>query len=176
MATISAFKAQMQGGGARPNQFRVELTFPAFVGGQASAAGQAAQFLCKSASLPASVLEDTMVNFRGRPVHMAGERSYQPWTVSIFNDTNFLIRNVMERWSNGIVNYTATNGILRPTDYQVDLSVHQLDRNDNVIKTYKLFDAWPQDVGPIQLDFDANNQIEQFEVIFLYNYFTTDGI
>lgn len=176
MSTISAFKAQMQGGGARANQFRVELTFPAFVGGNAAAAGQAAQFLCKSATLPASVLEDAFVNFRGRPVHMAGERSYQPWSVTIFNDTNFLIRNVMERWSNGIVNYSATNGIMRPTDYQVDLSVHQLDRNDNIIKTYKLYDAWPQDVGPIALDFDANNQVETFDVVFLYNYFTTDGI
>jgi len=176
MSTISAFKAQMQGGGARANQFRVELTFPAFVGGQAAAAGQAAQFLCKATTLPASVLEDAPVFFRGRPVHLAGERSYQPWSVTVFNDTNFLIRNVMERWSNGIVSYTATNGIMRPTDYQVDLAVHQLDRNDKVIKTYKLYDAWPQDVGVIQLDFDANNQIEMFEVTFLYNYFTTDGI
>jgi len=176
MSTISAFKAQMQGGGARANQFRVELTFPAFVGGQAAAAGQAAQFLCKATTLPASVLEDSFVNFRGRPVHMAGERSYQPWSVTIFNDTNFLIRNVMERWSSGIVSYSATNGIMRPTDYQVDLSVHQLDRNDKIIKTYKLYDAWPQDVGPIALDFDANNQIETFDVVFLYNYFTTDGI
>lgn len=176
MASISAFKAQMQGGGARPNQFRVELTFPAFVGGQASAAGQAAQFLCKATTLPASTLEGSSVNFRGRPVHFAGERQFQPWTVAIFNDTNFLIRNVMERWSNGMINYTSTNGIMRPTDYQVDLSVHQLDRNDNIIKSYKMFDAWPQDVGIIQLDFDANNQIETFDVTFMYNYFTTDGI
>lgn len=176
MSTISAFKAQMQGGGARPNQFRVELTFPAFVGGQAAAAGNAAQFLCKAATLPGSTLEDAAVNFRGRPVHFAGERSFQPWTVSIYNDTNFLIRNVMERWSNGMVNYTATNGIMRPTDYQVDLFVHQLDRNDNIIKTYRMFDAWPTEVGQIQLDFDMNNQIEMFDVTFLFNYFTTDGI
>lgn len=176
MSTISAFKAQMQGGGARPNQFRVELTFPAFVGGQAAAAGNAGQFLCKAATLPGSFLEDSMVSYRGRPVHFAGERTFQPWTVSIYNDTNFLIRNVMERWSNGIINYTATNGIMRPTDYQVDLSVHQLDRNDNIIKTYRMFDAWPNEVGQITLDFDANNQIEMFDVTFLFNYFTTDGI
>jgi len=31
MANIADFKAQMIGGGARPNQFRVELTFPSFV-------------------------------------------------------------------------------------------------------------------------------------------------
>lgn len=176
MATISAFKAQMQGGGARPNQFRVELTFPAFVGSIASAAGNAAQFLCKSAVLPASTVDDITALYRGRPVHFAGERTFAPWTISVYNDTNFLIRNVMERWQNAILNYTATNGVLRPSDYQVDMSVYQLDRNDRVIKTYRFFDAYPTNIGQIQLDFESNNQIELFDVEFTYNYFTTDGI
>lgn len=176
MSTISAFKAQMQGGGARPNQFRVELTFPAFIGSIASAAGNAAQFLCRTTTLPASTVEDISTAYRGRPVHFAGERTFAPWSVSIINDTNFLLRNVMERWSNGILNYTATNGIMRPTDYQVDMSVYQLDRNDRIIKTYRFFDAYPTSVGEIQLAFDTNNQIEEFTCEFTYNYFTTDGI
>lgn len=176
MATISAFKAQMQGGGARPNQFRVELTFPAFVGSIASAAGGAAQFLCKSAQLPASTVEDITSLYRGRPVHFAGERTFQPWSISVYNDTDFLIRNTMERWQNNILNYTSTNGIMRPTDYQVDMSVYQLDRNDRIIKTYRFYDAYPTNVGQIQLDFESNNQIETFEVDFTYNYFTTSGI
>ena len=175
MATISAFKAQMQGGGARPNQFRVELTFPGGATG-AAAAGGAAQFLCKSAVLPASTMEDITSFYRGRPVHFAGERSFTPWTVSILNDTNFLIRNVMESWHNLTLNYTATNGAMRPGDYQVDMSVHQLDRNDNIIKTYRFFDAYPIEVGQITLDFEANNQIEQFDVTFQYNYFTASGV
>lgn len=176
MATISSFKAQMQGGGARPNQFRVELTFPVLVGGVASAAGNAAQFLCRSASLPASILEDITTAYRGRPVHFAGERTYQPWTVSVFNETNFLIRNALERWHNIIVNYDATNGVTRPGDYQVDMAVYQLDRNDRVIKTYRFYDAYPTNIGQITLDFEQNNQIEMFDVEFTYNYFTTDGI
>jgi len=176
MATISAFKAQMQGGGARPNQFRVELTFPAFIGSIATAAGNAAQFLCRTAILPASTMEDITAAYRGRPVHFAGERTFQPWTVGVYNDTNFLIRNTMERWHNGVLSYTATNGIQRPGDYQVDMSVYQLDRNDRVIKTYKFFDAYPTSVGQIALDFETNNQIEIFDVEFTYNYFTTDGI
>lgn len=176
MASISAFKAQMQGGGARPNQFRVELTFPAFVGSIASAAGNAAQFLCRTATLPASTVEDITAGYRGRPVHFAGERTFQPWSISVYNDTNFLIRNVMERWTNGVLNYTTTNGIMRPSDYQVDMSVYQLDRNDRVIKTYRFYDAYPTSIGQVQLDFETNNQIETFDVEFTYNYFTTDGI
>ena len=176
MATISAFKAQMQGGGARPNQFRVELTFPGFVGSIAASAGAAAQFLCRSAVLPASTLEDVTATYRGRPVHFAGERTFQPWTITMYNDTNMLMRNTMEKWSNGILSYNSTTGRLRPADYQVDMSVYQLDRNDKIVKSYKFYDAYPTNVGQIQLAFDANNAIEEFDVEFTYNYFTTDGI
>lgn len=175
MSTISNFKAQMTGGGARPNQFRVEMTFPAFIGG-AAAAGNAAQFLCKSAVLPSSTIDDITAFYRGRPVHFAGERTFAPWTVSVFNDNDFLIRNVMETWSDTILNYDATNGILSPSAYQVDMSVHQLDRNDAIVKTYTFYDVYPTNVGQIQLDFEANNQIELFDVEFTYNYFIASGI
>lgn len=176
MATISAFKSQMQGGGARPNQFRVILTFPAFLGSISTAAGQAAEFLCVATQLPASILEDVQTAYRGRPVHFAGERTFQPWAVTIMNDTNFLLRNVFEAWSNGIQSYSSTLGYMRPMDYQVDMFVTQLDRNDRPLKTYNFRDAYPTSVGAIALNFGANNEIEQFDVEFQYNYFITDGI
>lgn len=176
MPTISNFKAQMARGGARPNQFRVQLTFPSIVGAQGTISAYTGQFLCKSAQLPASTLEDIAVSYRGRPVHFAGERTFAPWTVSVYNDENFQIRNAMERWSNLVLSYTATNGIVSPSDYQVDMSVFQLNRNDDVIKEYRFFDAYPTSVGAIGLDFDANNQIELFDVEFTYNYFTASDI
>lgn len=176
MATISAFKAQMQGGGARPNQFQVVLTFPAFVGGIGVAAGNAASFLCRSATLPSSIVGDIVAAYRGRPVHFAGERTFEPWRISVYNDTNFLIRNSMETWSNGVLNYAATNGIQRPADYQVDLIVYQLDRNDNIIKQYTFYDAYPTSVGSIDLDFQTNEQIETFDVEFAYNFFIASDI
>lgn len=176
MATISGFKAQMATGGARPNQFRVELTFPAFVGGLSVAAGQAAEFLCKATQLPASTIGDIETFFRGRPVHFAGERTFAPWSVTVFQDNDFLIRNVMEIWSDRVLNYDATNGVIAPSQYQVDMTVYQLDRNDQVIKSYKFFDAYPISVGQIGLDFDNNNSIETFDVEFQYNYFIASDI
>ena len=114
MANIADFKAQMIGGGARPNQFRVELVFPSYVS-LGVVAGQRAQFLCKAAQLPASTVENIGVLFRGRPVNFAGERVFQPWSVSIYNDTTFGIRNALEQWSNGVKNYSSTNGRVNPT-------------------------------------------------------------
>jgi hypothetical protein len=173
MANIADFKAQMIGGGARPNQFRVELTFPTYVT-LGVIAGQRAQFLCRAASLPASTIETISIPYRGRPVNFAGERSFQPWTVSIYNDTTFNIRNALEQWQSGIQQYNTTNGRVNPTDYQVDLSVHQLDRNGASIKTYKFTDAFPTNIGAITLDYEQQNAIEQFDVEFVYNFFTSN--
>lgn len=173
MANISDFKAQLTGGGARANQFRVQITFPSFVN-LGIVAGLQTQFLCKSAQLPASTVENFGVQYRGRAVNFAGERSFAPWTIQVYNDTNFNIRNAMEQWSNGIQNLAATTGLTNPRDYQVDLAVHQLDRNGATVKTYNFVDAYPTEVGSIELDYDTVNSIETFPITFQYNYWTSN--
>jgi hypothetical protein len=173
MANISDFKAQMIGGGARANQFRVELAFPSYVSA-GPIIGLKTQFLCKAAQLPASTLDNIPVQYRGRAVNIAGERTFAPWTISVYNDTDFGIRNAMEQWSDGVQNLTTTSGRTNPRDYQVDLLVHQLDRNGATVKTYKFVDAYPTEIGAIALDFDAVNTIETFDVTFTYNYWTSN--
>ena len=173
MANISDFKAQLIGGGARANQFRVELSFPSYVTA-GPVVGLRAQFMCKAAQLPASTLENIPLQYRGRAVNIAGERTFAPWTVSIYNDVDFGIRNAVEQWSNGIQQLSSTNGRTNPRDYQVDLQVHQLDRNGAIVKTYKFIDAYPIEVGAIALDFDQANTIETFDVTFQYNYWTSN--
>jgi hypothetical protein len=173
MANISDFKAQLIGGGARANQFRVELAFPTYVSA-GPVVGLQTQFLCKAAQLPAATVEDVPIQYRGRAVHFAGERTFAPWTITVYNDTNFSIRNAMEQWSNGVQNFAASTGRTNPRDYQVDLLVHQLDRNGATVKTYKFVDSYPTEVGAIALDFDTANAIETFDVTFTYNYWTSN--
>ena len=173
MANISDFKAQLIGGGARANQFRVELSFPSYVTA-GPVVGLRAQFMCKAAQLPASTVENIPLQYRGRAVNIAGERTFTPWTISIYNDVDFGIRNAMEQWSNGIQNLSSTNGRTNPRDYQVDLQVHQLDRNGAIVKTYKFIDAFPTEVGAIALDFDTVNTVETFDVTFQYNYWMSN--
>ena len=173
MANISDFKSQLIGGGARANQFRVELAFPSYVAA-GPVVGVKSQFLCKAAQLPAATIDDMPIQYRGRAVHFAGERTFAPWTITVYNDTDFAIRNAMEQWSNGIQNLNATTGRTNPRDYQVDLLVHQLDRNGATVKTYKFIDAYPTEISAIGLDFDTVNAIETFDVTFIYNYWTSD--
>lgn len=168
MASIAEFKAQMITGGARPNQFRVQITFPSIVP-NGSLAGSKLQFLAKSSSLPSSTLADVGVMYRGRPVHFAGEREFSPWNIEVYNDNDFVVRNAFEAWVDTIQNAESTNGTLSPLLYQIDMQVQQLDRNDRIVKEYTFHDAWPVDVGQIGLDWEANNQIETFPVTFQYN-------
>ena len=173
MANISDFKAQMIGGGARPNQFRVDLTFPSFVTA-GTLVGLNAQFMCKAAQLPQATIDNTQVFYRGRQVNFAGERTFAPWTISVYNDTTFAVRNALEKWSDGIMNHSQTNGRTNTSDYQVDLLVTQLDRNGAPIKSYTFRDAYPTAISAIQLDYDTNNVIEMFDVEWTYNYWTSN--
>ena len=173
MANINEFKTRMTGGGARANQFQISISRPPM--GLLNGSLDNLRFLAKSASLPASTVADIPVNFRGREVHFAGERSFQPWSIEVYNDIDFSVRNAFESWIDSIQNAESTNGTLNPSSYQVDMTVSQLDRNDQIVKTYTFFDAWPTNIGAIQLDWDANNAIELFQVDFSYNYWTSNS-
>lgn len=172
MADINAFKTQLLTGGARSNQFRVQITFPAIVN-NAALAGTKLQFLAKSSSLPASNLADVTAMYRGRPVHFAGEREFEPWSIEVYNDNDFVVRNAFEAWVDTIQNAESSNGVMIPANYQTQMQVFQLDRNDVVVKEYTFIDAWPLNVGAIQLSWDANNEIETFPVTFQYNFWTS---
>ena len=173
MANVSDFKSRMTGGGARANQFKVFLSFPQYVG-LGALAGAEAQFLCNAAQLPGSTIDPVTVQYHGRPVNFAGERTFAPWNITVYNDTNFVIRNALEQWSNGIQNIGSTTGLTNPSDYQVDLEVHQLDRAGNPLKIYKFVDAFPTDIGAIQLSYDTTGAIESFDTTFTYNYWESN--
>jgi hypothetical protein len=171
MARIDSFRAQLSGGGARPSQFKVILTFPTWVAGTDAAIK--GEFLVKATSLPASTITPIPVPFRGRVTKLAGEREFQNWNVTVINDNDFLIRNAMERWSRGVIEHQSTTGRLASATYQTDMVVQQLDRNDNILKQYKYFNCFPQVVSEIQLDFGATTQIEEFNVEFSVDYWDT---
>lgn len=179
IANISAFRGNFSGGGARPNQFAIELAFPSgILDGSTAIAPIQAQFMCKAASLPESTVDPTPLDYRGRTVFLAGERRFAPWTVTIYNDTNFNLKNAFERWSNYMNANIDNTGVLNPSSYVADLAVNQMDRNNAIVKTYKFVDAWPVTVSDIALDWGDNNRVEEFTVTFVYQYWvsnTTNG-
>jgi len=171
---VERFKSALANGGARPNQFAVQLSFPTYVAGAAAAVARA-PFLVSVAELPGSTINPAIVQYRGREVKMAGDRIFAPFTITVINDSNLSIRNAIEQWMVGIEDLQTKVGRLNPVQYQRNLDVFQLDRNGNILKSYVLRDAFPIDLSPVSLDFAANDQLSTFNVTFQYQSFGTAG-
>ena len=175
MAQIDDFKAKLLGGGSRANQFRVTITPPAGI-----AIGldvRRASFLARASNLPAQTLAEIAIPFRGRQIYIAGDRSFDDaWTVTFMNDTDFMIRNAMELWMNGINDLAEGTGVQALADYQTDLQVEQLDRDDTILKTYIFRNAWPTSLAAIELTSDQADAIEEFEVTWRYQHFEASGV
>ena len=175
MANIDDFKANLLGGGARANQFRVTVTPPPGI-----AIGldvRRASFLCRASNLPAQTLGEIAIPFRGRSIYIAGDRTFdETWTTTFMNDTDFMVRNAMELWSNGINDLANNTGVVAPADYQSDLTVEQLDRDDTVFKTYIFRSAFPLTIAAIELTSENADAIEEFEVTWRYQHFEASGV
>ena len=171
---VERFKSALTNGGARPNQFAVQLSFPTYVTGQSLAVARA-PFLVSVAELPGQTVNPAIVQYRGREVKFVGDRIYAPWTITVLNDAEMSIRTAMEQWMNGMEDYANKFGRLQPSEYQRDMQVFQLDRNGNALKSYNIVNSFPVDLSPVALDFGANDQISTFTVTFQYQHFTTSN-
>lgn len=184
-STISKFKSTLIGGGARPNLF--EVVIPGNIPGGGSL-GETFSILCKAAQLPASNIASIDIPFRGRTFKVAGERSFDVWTVTVINDESFELRQVMENWMNFIGQYGDGSGATEPASYMVDAYVKQLKRSQanisrngngegsgletNVAAIYKFYSIFPTNVSAIELSYDSENTIEEFTVEFQVQYWT----
>jgi hypothetical protein len=186
--SITNFRDRLIGGGARPNMFEVNITLPEQVQGLGDIE-QDMRFLVKAAEIPAANIGNIPVPFRGRVLPVAGDRTFDPWTVTVINDAQFNIRDAMEQWSNLINDLQFDVGDINPADYQTKAEVFQLSRQDTgtgagsaskgsriiqTLRTYNFEGIYPNAVSSIPLDYGATDQIEEFQVTFNYLFWTTD--
>ena len=159
---ITDFKSKLIGGGARSNLFEVVLNFPSIAPASSEVLDKA-RFLVKAANLPASNISDITVPFRGRILHVAGDRTFDSWTITVINDTDFAIRSAMENWMNAINRVSDNTGSTDPASYQADATVFQLDRSGETLRSYRFYDIFPTQVAPIELSYDSAG-IQEFTV------------
>ena len=177
--SIDSFKARLVQGGARPNLFEVEMDFPSGVGiFDDEIENTTHRMMIKGAQLPASNIQEVVVPFRGRQLKVAGDRRFDPWTITVINDGDFKLREAFERWANFITKVSDGSGTINPTDYFAEWVVNQLGRADTdlnvrgdqsgaklpVLRRYKMHGCWPSVVSPIELSYDTADTIEEFQV------------
>ena len=167
---ITDFKSKLTGGGARPNLFEVELAFPESISVDNDVKDKS-RFLVKAAALPASNITPIDINFRGRILKIAGDRTFDTWTITVINDTDFAIRSAFEKWMNVINKLSDATGFNDPAEYQEDAYVHQLDRDGSTLRTYKFFDIFPTNISQMDLSYETIDTVEEFTVELQVLYF-----
>lgn len=163
---VDDFKSKLIGGGARANLFKVTCNFPGYAQGDV----EFTSFMCKGATLPSSVIAPITIPFRGRQLQIAGDRTFEPMTLTIINDADFKVRNAFERWMNGINEHVNNTGLSNPTDYQADIIVEQLRKDGTVSKTYDIRGCFPTNIAAIDVSYDSENTIEEFTVELQVQY------
>jgi len=182
--TIDDFKANVAADFARPNLFQVDLNFPTGIINNASLI-ELGKFTVRAANLPSSQIGVIEVPFRGRVLKIAGDRTFEPWTITIQNDSNFVLRNAFELWAASIQayneNFTSAAGLGDQDDatgYFADMTVHQLARDvkngdtPKILKSYRFYNVFPSAIAAIDLDFGSNDAIEEFTVELQTQYWT----
>ena len=194
LRTISAFKSKLTGGGARPNLFEVEIpSFPVAAGQNTWRTGDNQEadtfkFLCKAATLPASNITPVEIPFRGRILKVAGDRTFDNWSITVINDENFIIRSAFETWMQGISKNSNATGAVDPSAYMTYALVHQLGRGADAgrssqgaspsvsgtpvtpLKSYTFFDIFPTTISAIDLSYENADAIEEYTVDFQVQY------
>lgn len=163
LRTLSDFKAKMTGGGARPNLFEVVLQFPISAPTDTDTL-QKTRFLVKAAALPASNIGPIEVPFRGRVLKLAGDRTFDTWTITVLNDTDFSIRSAFEKWMNSMNRMEDATGTQDPAFYQSDAYVYQLDRDGSTLRTYRFHDVFPNNLSSMDLNYESTDSIHEFTV------------
>lgn len=182
--TIDDFKANVASDFARPNLFQVDLQFPTGIINNAALV-ELGKFTVRAANLPSSQIGVIEVPFRGRTLKIAGDRTFEPWTITVQNDSGFVLRNAFELWASSIQayneNFTQAAGlgdIDDATGYFADMTVHQLARDvkdgeaPKILKSYRFYNVFPSNIAAIDLDFGNNDAIEEFTVELQTQYWT----
>ena len=182
--TLDDFKANVAGDFARPNLFQVDLSFPSGIINNASLV-ELGKFTVRAANLPSSQVGVIEVPFRGRVLKIAGDITFEPWTITVQNDSGFVLRNAFELWASSIQayneNFTSAAGLGDADDatgYFADMKVHQLARDvksgnkPKVLKSYKFYNIFPSAIAAIDLDYGNNDAIEEFTVEMQVQYWT----
>jgi hypothetical protein len=159
---ITDFKSKLSGGGARSNLFEVELSFPEAIGVDAVTLDKT-RFLVKTAALPASNVTPIEVAFRGRTLKLAGDRTFESWTITVINDTDFAIRSAFEKWSNYMNRLSDNTGTTNPALYHADAFVYHLNRDGSILRSYKFYDVFPTAISAINLAYETD-AIQEFTV------------
>lgn len=146
--------------GARPNLFQIEIT----------GLPETLKFLAKGAQVPDKNIGNINLPYMGQQIKIAGDKTFSDWTITIILDENYGVRNELENWMQGIEANDSAIGHNRHDQYKKDGYVVHLGMQGNEIAKYKFVGMFPTVVPPLDLNWETNDTVVEYQVTFAYDY------
>ena len=170
---INEIRSNLALGGQRPTLFQVEMTNPANSAGDIKT-----PFLVRASQVPASTLGFIEIPYFGRKVKIAGDRTFAEWNVTVMNDEDFLIRNAIEEWMNEINSHLGNVrgfGSAADLSYKSTAEVTQFSKTGVPLRKYKFNGIFPVNLTEMEVDWNATDLIQEFQVTFQYDWWEVSG-
>lgn len=162
---IDQFIGSLSKGGMRPTLFEVALNSP-------FGDYDDITFKCKATSVPAENIGVIEVPYKGRTAKIAGDRTYNEWTITIIGEEGLQVRKTFEEWMKNIndpeANVSAVN---RPQDYMVSGTITTLSKDGTESAQYELRGVWPSVINEVALAWDSVDTLAEFDVTLQLQYF-----
>lgn len=157
---LSEFKSNFNNG-VRPNLYRMEI----------SGIPEKLRFVCKTAQIPGKTIGTIEVPFLNMKHKIAGDVQFDPLSLTVMMDTDFQVRNGIESWMETIKNndaaYGDESGIYERTGNLIVLGL-----NGDEIAEYEFQGLWPTMLSPVELGFESNDQIAEYQVELIYSWWS----
>ena len=168
-STLSNFKGALAFGGARPSLFEMTVSTPSTIGNNFDDM----KTHCNVSAIPPLTVTPIERQYFGRTVKIPGDMVFGDLNTTIINSENFSIRNDIDDWMNAMNTHVANVGFSNNNDWAGSLTLTQYSKDGESLMSWTFVDAWPQTVAEIALSYDTASDIEQYDVTWAYNYYTS---
>ena len=161
---------------ARNNAFRVKN-----ISGDAGSffAGDTAELLifAKDGAIPSRVVKTGEVKYKSFSFVVPLEAQYpenQSWKVTFYCDANYILRQLLEKWSVGTYNEHSNNSTLDWTNCNIELALVDYTRGSMIEnRTYTLVGCFPVNIGSLSFDTTSTGAPLTLDMTLAFQYIKT---
>jgi len=154
---------------AKTNRFNVIFSVP---GGNTRAAQEIA-ILCESCSIPTHAITTTDYAPVRHPVKIPTGYTNEDVSFTFLLTSDFYLKELFDSWLERVVDPISYR-IPYQEDYSSDVTIEQLDSENNKAYSVILQKAYPTSISAITLDSSANDQVQKMTVTMTYDDIVKD--
>jgi hypothetical protein len=177
-ATISTFLSSFGSELARPSRFDVTITIPLSLANTVAVSTEKLSFRCESAQLPSRSLATIEQKFGSNPVELYPyQTNYGSSQLTFLVSGDMAEKKFFDSWMDLVMptnnynfnyKYDGSN-----QNYVTTIKINQYDATGKSVYGILLNDAYPIDIGQLDLDWSSDGY-HKLTVVFAYNYWSIE--